>query len=161
MQFNAWRAMTSWKRALPPPSPADDGNPLWRGAAGAIIRNVSVQGAAKYAASMRVSAEEMARPSSCGAARSHANIDAATAARFRLNRFHIEREAAGKLLALKELRRRSGEWPEAMPDIGKSVCGENAWRYRRQVDGSMSLSFVMPLTQDVAGVLPLSFRYPK
>jgi len=40
MEFNAWRAMTSWQRALPPRSPADDGNPLWLGAAGAIVRNV-------------------------------------------------------------------------------------------------------------------------
>jgi hypothetical protein len=161
MQFNAWRAMTSWKRALPQHSPSDDGDRLWRGGARAIVRNVSVQRAAKYAATLRVSAEEMARPPSCRAVRSHSQIDAADATRSRLNRFHIEREAAAKLLALKEQRRRSGEWPEAMPGIDKSVCGENAWRYRREADGSMSLSFVKPLTEDATALLPFSFRYPK
>jgi hypothetical protein len=163
MQFHAWRAMTEWNRVAAQQRPADDGTQIWRGAARTIVRGVGARDSSKYAASLRTAAEEIERTHSCGGARSDSRMDAADAARLRLHRFQIEREAVAKLLALKEERGRSGAWPESMPTVRISFCGDDSWRYRRESDGSMSLSFVKPIDDDVRrfALLPFSFRYPK
>lgn len=77
--------------------------------------------------------------------------------------FRVEREAAEKLLALKEQRRRSGAWPESVPGIERSSCSDSSWRYRREADGSMSLSFLGAIVSERNGAaaLPQSFRYAK
>jgi hypothetical protein len=50
-----------------------------------------------------------------------------------------------------------------MPTVRISFCGDDSWRYRREADGSMSLSFVKPIDEEVrrSALLPFSFRYPK
>jgi hypothetical protein len=161
LQFDAWRATTEWNRAVA--RPAGDATRPWRGAAGVMFRGVRAKGASKYAASMRAAAEEIARTHSCGGARSHSEVGYAEAVRSRLDRFHIEREAVAKLLALKEQRAQSGAWPESMPTVRISFCGEDSWRYRREANGSMSLLFVKPIEEEVRrlALLSFSFRYPK
>lgn len=161
LQVEAWFALTAWDRrhAL---RTRDDGTEVWSGSAEAVLRTLTRRGTVSFATSRRTVAEEIARPHACGQARhDRSRLAIAILIRSDLDGFHLEREAAAKLLALKEQRRRSGEWPEAMAGIGKSLCGEDSWRYRREVDGSMSLSFVKPLTEDGTAFLPLSFRYPK
>lgn len=158
MQIEAWRAMTSWDRGRT--SVADGEDQVWKRFGGALLRNVSVRQASRYATSLRAAAEDIARHHSCDP--SPKKFDpVADVIRSHLIRFHIEREAAAKLQALKEQRRRAGEWPDTMPGIGSSLCGENAWRYRREADGSMSLSFGKPIAEDAPATLPLSFRCPK
>jgi hypothetical protein len=158
MQVEAWRAMTSWGRGRT--SVADGDDQVWKRFGGAVVRRVSVRQASRYATSLRAAAEDIARQHSCDP--SPKKFDpVADVVKSHLTRFHIEREAAAKLLALKEQRRRAGEWPDTIPGIGTSLCGENAWRYRREADGSMSLSFGKPTAEDAPAILPLAFRYPK
>lgn len=158
MQIEAWRAMTSWGRGRTSFAERDD--QVWKNFGGAILRNISGRQASRYATLLRAAAEDIARQHSCDP--SPKKFDpVADVIRSHLARFHIEREAAAKLQALKEQRRRAGEWPDTLPGVGKSLCGENAWRYRRGADGSMSLSFGDPTAEDAPAVLPLSFRYPK
>jgi hypothetical protein len=158
MQVESWRAMTSWGRSRTPSTDGDD--QVWQTFGGAIVRNVSVRQASRYAASLRAAAEDIARHHSCEPSPKRFE-PVADAIRSHLTRFHIEREAVATLQALKEQRRRAGEWPDTLPDIGTSLCGENSWRYRREADGSMSLSFGKQAAEDASAILPLSFRYPK
>jgi hypothetical protein len=163
MQFESWLAMTQWSRVVPPPAPANDEAQIWRGAAGAIVRRMRAQGASKYAQKMRIPAEEIERTHSCGGAQIRSGMPYAEGIRSRIEDFHIERDAAAKLLALKEQRRRSGSWPESTSGFAVSFCGADAWRYLREADGSMSLSFVKPVEEEIrrSALLPFSFRYPK
>jgi hypothetical protein len=159
LQVEAWTVITAWDRRQTARK-ADD---AWGGSADVLLGNVRRRRAATYARSRRRAAEEIARPDRCGhGPANNSGLAIADLVRSHMERFHIEREAAAKLLALKELRRISGEWPQAMPGIGASVCGNDAWRYRREADGSMSLAFQRRLEEDSRpALLPLSFRYPK
>lgn len=159
LQVEAWTVMTAWDRRQSARK-ADD---AWGGSAEVVLGNVRRRNAAAYASSRRRAAEEIAHTHPCGEAPAkRSGLAIADLVRSHLERFHVEREAAAKLLALKELRRRSGEWPEVMPGIGASICGKDGWRYRRQTDGSMSLVFRQRIEEDSrSAVLPLSFRYPK
>jgi hypothetical protein len=131
--------------------------------AGALLRPSQLRHAASEAATLRDAAIELSQSKSCGAgARSPAMQNFAVLWR-RLNRFRIDREAVQKLLALKEQRRIAGEWPESLPGIEQSSCSDGSWRYHREPNGSMSLSYAGPITtrsSDSAG-LPLSFHYSK
>jgi hypothetical protein len=159
LQVEAWTVMTAWDRRQTARKPDD----AWGGSAEVVLGNVRRRRAATYAGSRRRAAEEIAAKPPCGhAPANRSGLAIADLLRSHLDRFHVEREAAAKLLALKEQHRRSGEWPEAMPGIGESVCGNDAWHYRRATDGSMSLVFRYRLEEDSRpAVLPLSFRYPK
>lgn len=162
LQVEAWTAMTAWdlRRAS---RKRDDGSRIWETSAEAILRSANRQRAVTFVASRRTAAEEIGRTHACGQPpENRSGLAIADLVRSRVDRFHVEREATSKLLALKEQRRRSGEWPEAMPGIADSVCGKDAWSYRREADGTMSLAFRQRLDEESrSALLPLSFRYPK
>jgi len=165
MQFEAWRALTFAKRS--PGREADDKNrpPRMIGSfVRAMLRPSRLRRASADASTLREVAVELARPPSCGdVPMRRANIDNVEGILRRLRRFRVERETAEKLLALKEQRRRSGVWPESMPGIERSSCSDSSWRYRREADGSMSLSFSGAIAEERNGAaaLPQSFHYAK
>lgn len=56
----------------------------------------------------------------------------------------IEWELTQKVLQVKEIAVKQGSWPQQVPGIEVSVCGDRKWIYQVSPDGTMSISFSKP-----------------
>lgn len=56
----------------------------------------------------------------------------------------IEWELTQKVLKVKEIAAKQGSWPQQVPGIDASVCGDRKWIYQVSPDGTMSISFSKP-----------------
>lgn len=56
----------------------------------------------------------------------------------------IEWELTQKVLQVKEIAAKQGNWPQQVPGIEVSVCGDRKWIYQVSPDGTMSISFSKP-----------------
>ncbi len=166
MQFEAWRELNVANRhpAGEPHEEPKAGLAVMKHVAAILAHPARLRRASQDASAFREVAGELARLRSCRDAPAPrpdtVNVEGIW---WRINRFRVEREAADKLLTLKEMQRASGAWPDSMPGIERSSCSDGGWRYRRETDGSMSLSFLGSLHEEHNGaaVLPPSFHYTK
>lgn len=74
----------------------------------------------------------------------------------------IEWELTQKVLQVKEIAAKQGSWPQQVPGIEVSVCGERKWIYQVAPDGTMSLSYSQqpswwPKQKQGTLILPLSY----
>lgn len=56
----------------------------------------------------------------------------------------IEWELTQKVLQVKEIAAKQGSFPQQVPGIEASVCGDRKWIYQVALDGTMSLSYSKP-----------------
>lgn len=56
----------------------------------------------------------------------------------------IEWELTQKVLQVKEIAAKQGSWPQQVPGIEVSVCGDRKWIYQVSPDGTMSISYSKP-----------------
>jgi hypothetical protein len=59
----------------------------------------------------------------------------------KLWRKSIEWELTQKVLQVKEIAAKQGSWPQQVPGIEVSVCGDRKWIYQVSPDGTMSLTY--------------------
>lgn len=74
----------------------------------------------------------------------------------------IEWELTQKVLQVKEIAAKQGNWPQQVPGIEVSVCGDRTWIYQVSPDGTMSISYSQqptwwPKQEKGKLILPLSY----
>jgi hypothetical protein len=74
----------------------------------------------------------------------------------------IEWELTQKVLQVKEIAAKQGSWPQQVPGIEASVCGDRKWIYQVSPDGTMSISYSQqpswwPKQEKGKLILPLSY----
>lgn len=74
----------------------------------------------------------------------------------------IEWELTQKVLQVKEIAAKQGNWPQQVPGIEASVCRDRKWIYQVFPDGTMSISFSKPPSwwpkqKQGTLILPLSY----
>jgi hypothetical protein len=161
MQFEAWRSLHFASEPAVWSEPDAKSPPLILQAARVLLRPARQHHAVRDATMLHGIANELAKMHPCGGRLpQHTDIDNLESVWQRRQRFRVEREAAAKLLLLKELRRTNGTWPDSVPGIEHSSCSDGAWKYRHESDGSMSLGFLGAIAEEQNGrnTLPLSFH---
>ena len=74
----------------------------------------------------------------------------------------IEWELTQKVLQVKEIAAKQGSWPQQVPGIEVSVCGDRKWIYQVSPDGTMSISYSQqptwwPKQEKEKLILPLTY----
>lgn len=62
-----------------------------------------------------------------------------------LGRHLLEIELTGKVIQLREERRRTGRWPDSLPAIESCSCAARVWRYDKTDDGGVRIRLTPPL----------------